>query len=204
MDVKEVIAKFIRSLVNGSVDDRVVNEIMKISTAIVSIMLYGIVSTMKNGVSTRFSVITALSRTFTVSFMRDVFEVLIASSSNNDDAIDAAGLISTAYLIKTLFEHEPEKPRPGFISPIMIKHEVYVMIYNNVKEYVEDYETRNSVAFGIVGNVIALLGTIFMLMFIVGMCQGIKSEGYPLGIRDFLSYALTDTTQMAVSEMLSS
>ncbi|WP_069808286.1 hypothetical protein [Vulcanisaeta thermophila] len=199
----DLIVEFIRSIVDG-IDEKVINEIIRISVSIISLLLYGVITAMRNGANTRFSIITVLTRTFTAGFMRDVFEVLMASSSNSEESVDAAGLVSVAYLLKTMFEHEPESPRPGFISPVMIRHDVYLVVYSNIKNYVEDYEVRNNVAFGVVGNTIIMLSTVLMLMLIVGMCQGIKSEGYPLGVRDFLSYALTDTTQMAISEMFSS
>ncbi|WP_243678295.1 hypothetical protein [Vulcanisaeta distributa] len=49
----------------------------------------------------------------------------------------------------------------------------------------------------------AVLLTTIIIMLIIGMCQGVRSEGYPDGIRDFLDYALTQSTHMALSELLS-
>ncbi len=197
-----VVDEFIRSLV-GDADGEIIKEVIRISYAVASFVIYGMTSLMREGKGSRLSLVISLSRIFNADFMKDVFEVLFASQGDGDDAIDAAGIVSETYTIKLIYGHEERKTRPSFLKPVRVDHSVYAAVYNDVKTYIDDFENRNNVAFGLLGNVISILLTTVIIMLIIGMCQGVRSEGYPDGIRDFLDYALTQSTHMALSELLS-
>ncbi|MGC8543179.1 MAG: hypothetical protein ACP5NQ_04510 [Vulcanisaeta sp.] len=198
-----VVENFARSLVGGVVSEDVIKEVIRISYAVASVVVYGMVSLMREGNGTRLSLVTSLSRVFRAGFMRDIFEVLIASQGDGDDAIDAAGVVAEAFLIKVLYGNEGEGVKPRFLNPVRVDHDVYMAVYGDVRGYIEDFEDKNNVAFGLVGNVISILLTVIIILLIIGMCQGVRSEGYPDGVREFLDYALTQGTHMALSEMLS-
>nr|KJR71408.1 MAG: hypothetical protein TU36_08140 [Vulcanisaeta sp. AZ3] len=203
MSNNSVIEDFIKSMVGGGIGGNIVNEVIKISYSVVSVIVYGIASTMRRDNGVRLSLVASLSRVFRADFLRDVFNVLIASFGDGDDVIDAAGMVAEAFLLKTLYGNEEGGVKPTFLNPIKVEHKVYMVVYNELKSYVDDVEYRNGIAFGFFGNVIITLLTVITLLMIIGMCQGLRSEGYPDGIRDFLNYALTQGTHMALSEMLS-
>ncbi|BDR92048.1 hypothetical protein [Vulcanisaeta souniana] len=197
-----VINGFVRSLI-GDVSGDVVKEVVRIGYAVASFVVYGVASLMKEGKGVRLSLVVSLSRVFNAGFMRDVFEVLIASQGDGDDVIDAAGFVSEVYMIKRVYGNERDQLKPSFLSPVKVDHDVYMAVYNDVRNYINDFEDKNNIAFGFVGNAMAVLLTTIIIMLIIGMCQGTRSEGYPDGIRDFLNYALTQGTHMALSELLS-
>ena len=197
-----VIRGFVKSLIGSVVSEGVVDEIIRIGYAVIFMVIYSIVTHMKSGNGVRLSIIISLSKVFTASFMRDVFEALIASRGDGDDVIDAAGLVAETFLLKTLYGHEESLFRPPFLNPIEVNYEVYVAVYDEVRRYVMELEDKNGIALGLVGNVLFVLLTVIAILMMIGMCQGIKSEGYPDGVRDFLDYALTQNTHMALSEML--
>ena len=197
-----VVEEFARGLIGG-VGDSVVKEVIRIGYAVASFVIYGMASLMREGKGSRLSLVISLSRIFNADFMRDVFEVLFASQGDGDDVIDAAGIVSETYMIKLIYGNEERRARPGFLKPVEVDHSVYVAVYNDVRNYIDDFEDRNNIAFGLIGNVMAILLSTIVIMLIIGMCQGVRSEGYPDGIRDFLDYALTQSTHMALSELLS-
>ena len=195
-----VVDEFVRGLV-GDVGDSVVREVIRIGYAVASFVIYGMASLMRDGRGTRLSLVISLSRTFSADFMRDIFEVLFASQGNGDDVIDAAGIVSEVYMIKLIYGHEEGKARPSFLRPVEVSRDVYLAVYNDVRSYIDEFEDKSGIALGLIGNVVAVLLTIIIIMLIIGMCQGIRSEGYPDGVRDFLDYALTQNTHMALSEL---
>ena len=197
-----VVEEFARGLIGG-VGDNVVKEVIRIGYAVASFVIYGMASLMREGKGSRLSLVISLSRIFNADFMRDVFEVLFASQGDGDDVVDAAGIVSETYMIKLIYGNEERRARPGFLKPVEVDHSVYVAVYNDVRSYIDDFEGRNNIAFGLIGNVMAILLSTIVIMLIIGMCQGVSSEGYPDGIRDFLDYALTQSTHMALSELLS-
>ncbi|WP_245522569.1 hypothetical protein [Vulcanisaeta distributa] len=197
-----VVDEFVKSLI-GNVDSEVIKEVVKISYAVASFVIYGMASLMREGKGPRLSLVISLSRIFNADFIKDVFEVLFASQGDGDDVIDAAGMVSEAYMIKLIYGKEEGRARPGFLKPVEVDHGVYVAVYNDVRNYIDDFEEKNSIAFGLIGNMMAVLLATIIIMLIIGMCQGVRSEGYPDGIRDFLDYALTQSTHMALSELLS-
>jgi hypothetical protein len=197
-----VVRGFVKSLIGSVVSEGVIDEIIRISYAVVFMVIYSIVTHIKSGNGVRLSIIVSLSKVFTASFMRDVFEALIASRGDGDDVLDAAGLVAETFLLKTLYGHEENLFKPPFLNPIEVNYEVYVAVYDEVRRYVMELEDKNGVAFGLIGNVLFVLLTVIAILMMIGMCQGIKSEGYPDGVRDFLDYALTRNTHMALSEML--
>ncbi len=197
-----VVDEFVKGLIGDS-SEGIVREIIRISYAIASFVIYGMASLMREGRGSRLSLVISLSRIFSANFMRDVFEVLFASQGDGDDVIDAAGIVSEVYMIKLIYGNEKGSARPSFLSPVKVDHGVYVAIYNDVRNYIDEFEGRNNIVFGLIGNVMAVLLAIIIIMLIIGMCQGIRSEGYPDGVRDFLNYALTQSTHMALSELLS-
>ncbi|ADY01957.1 hypothetical protein VMUT_1756 [Vulcanisaeta moutnovskia 768-28] len=197
-----VVDEFVRSLI-GDVSDSAVKEVIRISYAVASFVIYGMASLIRDGKGSRFSLVVSLSKIFNASFMKDVFEVLFASQGDGDDVIDAAGIVSETYMVKFIYGNEKDQARPSFLKPVKVDHSVYAVVYNDVRDYIDDFEGKNNVAFGLIGNVMSVLLTTVIIMLIIGMCQGIRSEGYPDGIRDFLNYALTQGTHMALSELLS-
>lgn len=197
-----VINGFVRSLIGNASGD-VVREVVRIGYAVASFVVYGVASLMREGKGVRLSLVVSLSRVFNAGFMKDVFEALIASQGNGDDIIDAAGAVSEVYMIKWIYGNERDQLKPGFLSPVKVDHDVYIAVYNDVRNYIDNFEDRNNIAFGFVGNAMAVLLTTIIIMLIIGMCQGVRNEGYPDGIRDFLNYALTQGTHMALSELLS-
>ncbi|GAB6943648.1 hypothetical protein [Vulcanisaeta sp. JCM 14467] len=197
-----VVEEFVKGLIGG-VGDSVAKEVIRIGYAVASFVIYGVASLMREGRGSRLSLVISLSRIFNANFMRDVFEVLFASQGDGDDVIDAAGIVSETYMIKLIYGNEERRARPGFLRPVKVDHSVYVAVYNDVRSYIDDFEGRNNIAFGLIGNVMAILLSTIVIMLIIGMCQGVRSEGYPDGIRDFLDYALTQSTHMALSELLS-
>ncbi len=194
---------FVRSLIGGAVGDEVIKEVIRIGYAVVSVVIYGVASMMRGGNGVRLSIVVSLSKVFRAGFMRDVFEALIASQGDGDDAVDAAGIVAETFLLKTLYGNEESLSRPSFLNPIEVNHDVYMAVYEDIRDYVMGFEDRNNLAFGLLGNVLSILLTVIMLLLIIGMCQGVRSRGYPDGVRDFLNYALTQNTHMALSEMLS-
>lgn len=199
-----VVDEFVRSLI-GDGGDGIVKEVIRISYAVASFVIYGMASLMREGRGgSRLSLVISLSRIFNADFMKDIFEVLFASQGDGDDVVDAAGIVSETYMVKLIYGNEEGgRARPSFLKPVEVDHGVYAAVYDDVRNYIDDFEDKNNIAFGIIGNVMAVLLTTIIIMLIIGMCQGVRSEGYPDGIRDFLDYALTQSTHMALSELLS-
>ncbi|WP_243670529.1 hypothetical protein [Vulcanisaeta sp. JCM 16161] len=165
-----VVDEFIKGLI-GNAGDGVVKEVIRISYAVASFVIYGMASLMREGKGPRLSLVISLSRIFNAGFMRDVFEVLFASQGDGDDAIDAAGVVSETYMIKLIYGNEEERARPGFLKPVEVDHGVYVTVYNDVRNYIDDFEDKNNIAFGLIGNVMAVLLTTIIIMLIIGMCR---------------------------------
>ncbi|WP_054842153.1 hypothetical protein [Vulcanisaeta distributa] len=101
-----VVDEFVRSLI-GDGGDGIVKEVIRISYAVASFVIYGMASLMREGRGgSRLSLVISLSRIFNADFMKDIFEVLFASQGDGDDVVDAAGIVSETYMVKLIYGNE--------------------------------------------------------------------------------------------------
>jgi len=187
-----------RTLLGESASEDTVNEVARIGLGAGSLVIYGVFSMMSKGYSGVMAIILSLAYALRKGFLKMIFNVLITTPNPSDKIIDSAGLVAAAYLLSP-----DEEGGELLLSLVKISSETFSAISTIVRNIVMRNEEAQGAKLGDLRDRLTIIVTTVIILIVVGTCQGILNGGYPRGIREFLEYSLSQHSQMALSELLS-